>query len=203
MKEKLGQLENLLIEIEKTIEKESDNQKLIQEITIEDWEKSVEDLELPDFTEGKRKVIRDNFLKKKSDKSLEEVDIPRLKSIIEKAQLRVINFIHESDENNDRKIIRKFIEQKIITTDTQISFGNKKEGNVVGYLSVLGDFNVKINGEFQSFSSCKDAAKAVNKRSSDGWKDWEIEDKNGTRKTLKDLKDELISLMQKRGGIYE
>ncbi len=203
MKEKLGQLENLLIEIEKTIEKEAYNQKLIQEITIEDWEKSIEDLELPDYTDDKRKIIRDNFLKMKSDKSFEEVEIPRLKSILENAQMRLINFIHESDENNDRIIIRKFIEHKIITTDTQISFGNKKEGNVVGYLTTLGDFKVNLNGEFKSFSSFNDAAHAVNERARDGWSDWVANDKSGQRQNLGYFKKELSKIMAMRGDLYE
>lgn len=198
MKEKLDQLENLLIEMDKLVETETDRQKLMQEISIEEWDNLFSDeMGIPLLSPELIKSRRDYFLKKKSDKSLEEVSIPRFKAILEKAQLRVIDLIHESDENNDRKIIRKFIEHKIITTDTQISFGNRKDGNIVGYLTPLGDFQVKLNGKSQSFLSFNEAAQAVNERAKDGWSDWVANDKSGQLQNLKFFKKELRSLMSK------
>ncbi|MEP7229947.1 MAG: hypothetical protein ABI691_06830 [Ginsengibacter sp.] len=178
MKEKIDQLEKLLAEISKLIERHLE----IKQIDLGKFDADYKSK--PNSSDDTEKHFYSDFRKTityhKNNSSFNEYDIPRFESLLS-TSLKELQLIKDdpselsSIENKNRRPnpdIIKLIKQGILNTKSPI-YGEKNNKVFSGFLTEDGYLKLNSNGSFKKFGSLRYAAfKLWGSDNQSSWKFW-------------------------------
>ena len=199
MKEKIDQLENLLNEISREV----DRRLKIDVIDVEEYDDLICEFEKEYFSihsEEKKETFNrlkvnliEDLIAKKNDRSFFNNDIPRLKSLLcdKLSKLENINNKMIADTRFGSRLkgpnpeFKRMLQENILSTETRI-FGRFNHIIYEGHLTRDGYFSLTVDAKkAKLFSSLSTAGSYVcNKPVLKGWELWFAIDENGNEQKM-------------------